>query len=143
MSRIDRLIVENFKSYGGQHIIGPFRTFTAIIGPNGAGKSNVMDAISFVLGVETKTLRGQQLRDLIHRKEDEQAQDRTALVELVFYNTTGEEILFRRTLVPAGTAKATSHYSINGKIVKWSEYNERLRDIGVLVRARNFFGVSG
>ena len=37
---------------------GPFADFTAVIGPNGAGKSNVMDAISFVLGVRTNQLLG-------------------------------------------------------------------------------------
>lgn len=37
MGRLDRLEVENFKSYSGRHTIGPFRNFTAIIGPNGAG----------------------------------------------------------------------------------------------------------
>lgn len=36
-SKIDRLVIENFKSYGGRHTIGPFKTFTAVIGPNGAG----------------------------------------------------------------------------------------------------------
>lgn len=51
--RIDRLEVENFKSYKGFQEIGPFRHFTAVIGPNGSGKSNLMDAISFVLGVRT------------------------------------------------------------------------------------------
>jgi structural maintenance of chromosome 1 len=35
-------------------VIGPFRDFTAIIGPNGSGKSNLMDAISFVLGVQSR-----------------------------------------------------------------------------------------
>uniref|UniRef100_A0A8C5F226 RecF/RecN/SMC N-terminal domain-containing protein n=1 Tax=Gopherus evgoodei TaxID=1825980 RepID=A0A8C5F226_9SAUR len=30
--------IENFKSYKGRQIIGPFRRFTAIIGPNGSGK---------------------------------------------------------------------------------------------------------
>jgi hypothetical protein len=34
---IDRLEVENFKSYKGIQTIGPFHRFTAIIGPNGAG----------------------------------------------------------------------------------------------------------
>lgn len=48
---IDRLEIENFKSYRGLQKIGPFRKFTAVIGPNGSGKSNLMDAISFVLGV--------------------------------------------------------------------------------------------
>ena len=37
----------------GKSVIGPFRPFTCVIGPNGAGKSNLMDAISFVLGVRT------------------------------------------------------------------------------------------
>lgn len=37
MGRLDRLEVENFKSYSGRHTVGPFRHFTAIIGPNGAG----------------------------------------------------------------------------------------------------------
>uniref|UniRef100_A0A8C3KMU8 Structural maintenance of chromosomes 1A n=1 Tax=Calidris pygmaea TaxID=425635 RepID=A0A8C3KMU8_9CHAR len=30
--------IENFKSYKGRQIIGPFRRFTAIIGPNGSGE---------------------------------------------------------------------------------------------------------
>jgi structural maintenance of chromosome 1 len=41
--------------------------FTCIIGPNGAGKSNLMDAISFVLGVKSAQLRSTQLRDLVYR----------------------------------------------------------------------------
>jgi len=41
MGTLDRLELENFKSYKGHQIIGPFRKFTAIIGPNGAGRSCV------------------------------------------------------------------------------------------------------
>lgn len=41
--------------------------FTCIIGPNGAGKSNLMDAISFVLGIKSAQLRSTQLRDLVYR----------------------------------------------------------------------------
>src|SRR5260221_2857249 len=48
-------------------MIGPFMNFTSIIGPNGAGKSNLMDAISFVLGVKSAQLRSSQLKDLIYR----------------------------------------------------------------------------
>jgi structural maintenance of chromosome 1 len=59
---LDRLELENFKSYKGHQIIGPFRKFTAIIGPNGAGKSNLMDAISFVLGEQTRNLRVKSLK---------------------------------------------------------------------------------
>jgi len=63
--RIDRLEVENFKSYRGAQAVGPFKAFTAVIGPNGSGKSNLMDAISFVLGVRTAQLRG-SLRELLY-----------------------------------------------------------------------------
>ena len=39
MGYLERLELENFKSYKGKHIIGPFKKgFTAIIGPNGCGK---------------------------------------------------------------------------------------------------------
>ena len=38
MGSLDRLELENFKSYKGHQVIGPFRKFTAIIGPNGAGE---------------------------------------------------------------------------------------------------------
>jgi len=41
--------------------------FTSVIGPNGAGKSNLMDAISFVLGVKGVQLRSLQMRDLVYR----------------------------------------------------------------------------
>jgi structural maintenance of chromosome 1 len=37
MGKLERIEVENFKSYKGKQIIGPFYDFTAVIGPNGAG----------------------------------------------------------------------------------------------------------
>jgi len=36
--RIDRIVLDNFKSYGGRMTIGPFKDFTAVIGPNGSGE---------------------------------------------------------------------------------------------------------
>ncbi len=53
--------------YSGHQTIGPFKNFTSVIGPNGAGKSNLMDAISFVLGVKSAQLRSSQLKDLVYR----------------------------------------------------------------------------
>jgi len=68
--RVLRLEIENFKSYRGKGVIGPFKHFTTIIGPNGSGKSNLMDAISFVLGVKTGVLRGSNLRELLYVNTD-------------------------------------------------------------------------
>ena len=50
-----RIELENFKSYKGKQVIGPFKKFTSIVGPNGSGKSNLMDAISFVLGCNPRS----------------------------------------------------------------------------------------
>jgi predicted ATPase len=48
MGRIDRIEVENFKSYAGHQVIGPFRGFTAVIGPNGSGRCREIAArVSF------------------------------------------------------------------------------------------------
>ena len=79
--------IDNFKSYKGHIVIGPLRKFTAIIGPNGSGlfserlflrgnfslsgKSNLMDAISFVLGEPTKSLRVRKLSVSIDRSASE------------------------------------------------------------------------
>ena len=68
MGKLHLIEIENFKSYCGKHVVGPFDNFTCIVGPNGAGKSNLMDAISFVLGVQSKQLRSTHLKELIYRK---------------------------------------------------------------------------
>ncbi|EKU21357.1 regulator of chromosome condensation-like protein, partial [Nannochloropsis gaditana CCMP526] len=85
MGRLERVTLENFKSYPGTQVIGPFRDFTAIIGPNGSGKSNLMDAISFVLGVQSRQLRSSQMKELIFRADDLQGSaSRRAFVELIY-----------------------------------------------------------
>jgi structural maintenance of chromosome 1 len=99
-----------------------------------------MDAVSFVLGVKTKQLRGTRLRDLVYRVEGDQMEgtdEERAWVQLVFlHGPEGEEreLLFRREITPAGS----SEYSINGKVVSWDAYDARLQKFGILVKARNF-----
>lgn len=43
--RLKQLTIENFKSYAGKHIIGPFKPFTSIIGPNGSGNNYKLSKI--------------------------------------------------------------------------------------------------
>ncbi|XP_061469786.1 structural maintenance of chromosomes protein 1A-like [Rhineura floridana] len=83
--------IENFKSYKGRQIIGPFRRFTAIIGPNGSGKSNLMDAISFVLGEKTSNLRVKTLRDLIHGAPVGKPAANWAFVSMVYSEDGAED----------------------------------------------------
>ncbi|KAJ8438148.1 hypothetical protein Cgig2_033027 [Carnegiea gigantea] len=139
--KIHRIELENFKSYKGHQVIGPFFDFTAIIGPNGAGKSNLMDAISFVLGVRTGQLRGAQLKDLIYSFDDSEKEQRgrKAFVKLVYLLASGTEIHFTRNITSAGG----SEYRIDGRVVAWDQYNEKLKELGILVKARNFLVFQG
>ncbi|KAJ0246997.1 Structural maintenance of chromosomes protein 1 [Hirschfeldia incana] len=139
--RILQLEMENFKSYKGHQLVGPFMDFTAIIGPNGAGKSNLMDAISFVLGVRTGQLRGSQLKDLIYAFDDREKEQRgrRAFVRLVYLLDDGVELRFTRTITSSGG----SEYRIDNRVVNWEEYNGKLKSIGILVKARNFLVFQG
>ena len=86
------LELENFKSYAGKQRIGPFFNFTCVIGPNGSGKSNLMDAMSFVLGVQSRDLRSSQMKDLIFRPPgSEQDETLSARASLVYVEPTKDE----------------------------------------------------
>lgn len=151
MGRISRLEVLNFKSYGGQQVIGPFHRFTAVIGPNGAGKSNLMDAISFVLGVQSKHLRSTQLKDLIHRGPNDsnhhQKEKSKAKVTLVYEvdedevdgMESGEELSFSRHISSTGAGS----YLLNHRDVSYEKYEAQLRELGIIVKARNFLVFQG
>lgn len=83
------LELENFKSYAGKQRIGPFFNFTCVVGPNGSGKSNLMDAMSFVLGVQSRDLRSSQMKDLIFRPPgSEQDETLSARASLVYVEPT-------------------------------------------------------
>ena len=137
--RIIRLEIENFKSYRGHQQIGPFYDFTAVVGANGSGKSNLMDAISFVLGVKTAQLRG-SLKELLY-SESSQERPQRGYVKLVYEDNNGDEVNFTRVIMPSGPSSDgayQSQYRINDKTVTWEAYNNRLKSYGILVQARNF-----
>ncbi|OQR80760.1 structural maintenance of chromosomes protein [Achlya hypogyna] len=153
MGRILRLDVQNFKSYGGKQEIGPFYRFTAVIGPNGAGKSNLMDAISFVLGVNSRHLRSNQLKDLLHKDNANEVSPDGAYVSLIYGLDDPEktkltlrlgellshELIFTRSI----SDKGIGSYRINDRDVPYEEYEATLKDLGILVKARNFLVFQG
>ncbi len=148
MGRIKSIEIDNFKSYLGNHVVGPFdQNFTAVIGPNGAGKSNLMDAVSFVLGVHSKDLRGGKLQDLIYKMEGHDSPG-AASVSLVFDTEEADEansdvvdsdIVFTRRV----THKGASSYTINGESKSVKEYVAQLDRLGVVVKAKNFLVFQG
>lgn len=146
VGRVHEVILENFKSYEGRVRIGPFKRFTCVVGPNGAGKSNLMDAISFVLGVQTRHLRSDRLQELVHRKENEEGPSRRPCsVELVLVHEDSEgaeeaqQTVFKRVIQPSSAAR----YQVNSQAVSAEEYMKKLEAINILSRARNFLVFQG
>lgn len=138
MGYLKLIEIENFKSYKGRQIIGPFHKFTAIIGPNGSGKSNLMDAISFVLAEKTSNLRVKTLKDLIHGAPVGKPAANRAFVSMVYQEDNGEERSFTRVIIGS-----SSEYRINNKVVPLAEYSEELEKLGILIKARNFLVFQG
>ncbi|KAL9710106.1 Structural maintenance of chromosomes protein 1 [Leucoagaricus gongylophorus] len=157
-----RIEVCDFKSYRGHQTIGPFKDFTSVIGPNGAGKSNLMDAISFVLGVKSTQLRSSQLKDLVYRGrrlakasetgsmvqddgndgDDQQEGEGTAKkawVLAVYQDENKKVWKFQRTISTTGA----SEYKLNDKVVTYSAYNAALVSHNILVKAKNFLVFQG
>jgi structural maintenance of chromosome 1 len=134
------LELENFKSYAGKQRIGPFTDFTSVIGPNGSGKSNLMDAVSFVLGVQSRDLRSSQMKDLIFRPPGKTSHKLKASAALIYQDPeTDEEMRFSRSISHSGVGE----YQVNGKTVTFAEFEKLLEDIGVVLKARNFLVFQG
>lgn len=52
--KIKEIILEGFKSYGNRTVLDKLDPeFTSITGLNGTGKSNILDAIVFILGLQS------------------------------------------------------------------------------------------
>ncbi|XP_036374115.1 structural maintenance of chromosomes protein 1B [Megalops cyprinoides] len=133
MGFLRQLDVENFKSWRGKQVIGPFKRFNCVIGTNGSGKSNVMDALSFVMGDRAANLRVRHTRDLIHGAHIGRPAAAAASVTMRYCEDSGEERAFSRTIA-GGTS---SEYRINGEQVTLAKYTAELEKIGIVVKARN------
>uniref|UniRef100_H0WKI1 Structural maintenance of chromosomes protein n=1 Tax=Otolemur garnettii TaxID=30611 RepID=H0WKI1_OTOGA len=132
MGRLELLLVENFKSWRGRQVIGPFRKFTCIIGPNGSGKSNVMDALSFVMGEKTANLRVKSIQELIHGAHIGKPVSSSASVKIVYVEESGEEKTFARII-----RGSCSEFHFDDNPVNRSVYIAELEKIGIIVKARN------
>ncbi len=107
----------------------------------------MMDAISFVLGVQSRHLRSSHLKELIFRKDVNTAPERFASVKLVYCvsknevedRQEGSQIEFLRSI----NASGVGDYYIDNKKVTFVVYESLLQQIGVLVKARNFLVFQG
>nr|XP_033815111.1 structural maintenance of chromosomes protein 4 isoform X2 [Geotrypetes seraphini] len=132
---ITHIVNQNFKSYAGVQILGPFhKRFSCIIGPNGSGKSNVIDSMLFVFGYRAQKIRSKKLSVLIHNS-DEHKDIQNCTVEVHFQKIIDKEgddyeVIPNSTFCVSRTANKdnSSSYYISGK-------KATFKDVGILLRS--------
>mmetsp|Transcript_2975 Transcript_2975/g.6539 ORF Transcript_2975/g.6539 Transcript_2975/m.6539 type:complete len:1324 (-) Transcript_2975:261-4232(-) len=149
---IRQVVLENFKSYGGRKVIGPFnKSFSSIVGPNGSGKSNTIDALLFVFGKRAKKMRLNKISELIH-KSSTIPDPGSARVEVTFQDIidTGDgpedyKIVEGSVLTVAREAfkNNTSKYLLDGRASNFSEVTTLLRKRGVDLEHNRFLILQG
>jgi structural maintenance of chromosome 4 len=89
---IEKIVLENFKSYYGRKEIGPLhKCFSAVVGPNGSGKSNLIESLLFVFGKRAKRMRLNKLSELIHSSAEHKNDVMHATVEVHFQDIYDDE----------------------------------------------------
>ncbi|MBI5072493.1 chromosome segregation protein SMC [Candidatus Woesearchaeota archaeon] len=89
MTRINRMVMRGFKSFGEKTDLVFDPQFNCILGPNGSGKSNVGDALCFVLGKgSAKGLRAEKSANLIYNGGKSKKPAKEGEVSIYFDNAS-------------------------------------------------------
>jgi len=117
---ISKILVKNFKSFGGQIKLNFQPGFNMITGPNGSGKSNIIDAVQFVLGeLASKRMRVPDFSGLIYDGAGEQDQNKPQISQVtIYFDNADRGIASDRSQVSIGrkvNREGKSDYYLNGK----------------------------
>ncbi|XP_068137028.1 structural maintenance of chromosomes protein 4 [Hyperolius riggenbachi] len=132
---ITHIVNQNFKSYAGEQILGPFhKRFSCIIGPNGSGKSNVIDSMLFVFGYRAQKIRSKKLSVLIHNS-DQHTDIQSCTVEVHFQKIIDKdgddfEVISNSNFYVSRTA-----YKDNSSVYHISGRKSTFKDVGALLRS--------
>lgn len=135
--RLDKIVLNGFKSFADKTEFNIGTGITAIVGPNGCGKSNVVDAVKWVLGDQSpKSLRSGQMADVIFSGSGTRKPSGMSEVSLIFrdVNHPGiehDELQVTRRLYRSGE----SEYLINQKSCRLKDIRELFMDTGVGMKA--------
>ncbi|PLV59901.1 chromosome segregation protein SMC [Thermotoga sp. KOL6] len=134
--RLRKLFLKGFKSFGRPSSLTFSDRITAIVGPNGSGKSNIIDAIKWVFGEQSKKeLRASEKFDMIFSGSENLPPSGSAYVELVFED--GDEgITVARELKRTGE----NTYYLNGVPVRLKDIRDRFAGTGLGV---DFYSIVG
>jgi len=140
--RLEKVVLNGFKSFADKTEFVFDSPITAIVGPNGCGKSNVVDAVKWVLGEQSvKSLRSGQMADVIFSGSSTRKPLGAAEVTLVLSNPDRggsralpietEQVEVCRKIYKSGE----SEYRINGKVCRLKDVRELIMDTGIGARA--------
>lgn len=132
--RLTSIELIGFKSFQEKTVISLPEGVCAIVGPNGCGKSNIVDAILWVLGVQSaKVLRGEKMTDVIFAGSKSKKKAHLAEVTLQFDNRDGflpfhaSEISVARRIHRSGEAE----YFLNRQPVRLKDIQELFATTGL------------
>ncbi len=120
MTKINKMIMNGFKSFGRKTEFLFGDDYNCVIGPNGSGKSNVLDSLCFVLGKSgAKGMRAEKSANLIYNGGKSKKPAPFGEVSIFFDNskktfpTEDKEVKVTRVIKPSGQGV----YKINDKAV--------------------------
>ena len=130
MIRLEKLEMQNFKSFAKKTLITFPTNFSVVCGPNGSGKSNILDAICFTLGrISAKSLRADRMLEMIFHGGKSKKPADFAKVSLYFDNSDRKlpiddnKVFISRRI----NKKGISIYKLNGRTVTREKIQEVLR----------------
>jgi chromosome segregation protein len=140
--RLEKVVLNGFKSFADKTEFVFDSPVTAIVGPNGCGKSNVVDAVKWVLGEQSvKSLRSGQMADVIFGGSTSRKPLGAAEVTLVLSNpdrggsrplpVATEEVQVSRKIYKSGECE----YRINDKVCRLKDVRELFMDTGIGTKA--------
>ena len=137
--RLNRLIIQGFKSFKDKTTIIFDEGITGIVGPNGCGKSNIVDALFWVMGEQSaKHLRGTNMKDLIFAGSSKYSPASFAEVTLVLDNVNGKHIHINGAVAKPTEIHLTrklyrngeTEYRINNEPARLKDIHEVFMDTG-------------
>ena len=137
--RLNRLIIQGFKSFKDKTTIIFDDGITGIVGPNGCGKSNIVDALFWIMGEQSaKHLRGTSMKDLIFAGSSKYAPASYAEVTLVLDNVNGKHIHISGVVQKPAEIHLTrklyrngeTEYRINNEPARLKDIHEVFMDTG-------------
>ncbi|TMW68166.1 hypothetical protein Poli38472_007838 [Pythium oligandrum] len=123
---LERMEMENFKSFGGRHEVRFAMGLNCITGPNGAGKSNVLEAICFAFGESScAKLRVKTMKEL-HSKTTAGEQSKTSTTRVTLHLRTRQKTAL---VLCATLCMRTGHrtYKLNNRVTPIKHVKRQLR----------------